>query len=909
MESQADDGTVNGDQDGARRRWGQHDTPRVRHITGIRIHQLTLPESLSYASKLVPETQQTIPEGYTLGESSRFTASPEPAPSSGHGQRPRTSSSGSTGIRRDREASGDSLSRVRTSSSSTVTLEPSSPVVGSMRTPRMARHRAPTLAGEALELGQAGAAKGSLAPERLHGSLSEQLEMAQVEKRRLARCFVVMKLPSPTGAKEDKVLNGNPSSSKRAKEEKLFRTKSNTQPRSASKPVSPTTRSPTPKTPTSPNSITRTVSLPGSDGTMRVRTSSITSQGPLRSPSSPFGSPRRSDIILNSNHKSSLRTPTQPRPLFPRASSSSASLPPPSVHTQDQLQIPFYISPIHPPSVFPRFTSLDPESDFAPWLGYGELASGVVEVEVWVQDGLNSLQLREGAEKGEDAGEGWKRLQGVGGLVDLGRLRRKKDGALGPPNGIEFTLSFDPKSIYYLPLPGTLSEDEDEENQVHRKSVRETRKKQGTGAGGLHQLVNLHAVIVDTQKSIKEVQGNVDRLLKEDVDHRALKREVSERENRVAVIKSMIADVEQRTDEVRARTSALTTSQQTRRSNLSDADEYSTTSYLQVSALSNEISSLDSERLGLLPKIHKLRAFHIQMLDSLFPIQILDPAILLYTIVGVPLPIPANPKDPAPPLTLPNHKIDERTTSSALALAAHLVQLLANLSGLPGGGLPYPITCAGSKSAVRDVVSVMQGARGFPLFAKGVERYRYEYGVFLLNKDIEMLMQEANIRLLDLRQTLPNLKTLLLTLSSPSYIPAPHRLPSTLGNDSGARSRSSTSIFGGASRDVSGTWGAGNTLPGGPGSWGISPSSSTGVGGGRESPLSFTAKANTASTGVLAGSPLAKRDLKGRRSMLAKDTSEMGLGSAESNGEEDGDVDEEKSVGDGMKRHAGGVVV
>ncbi|TYJ54739.1 hypothetical protein B9479_004587 [Cryptococcus floricola] len=899
MDTTADDGSVNGDHDDARRRWGQHDTPRVRHITGIRIHQLTLPESLSYASKLVPETQQTIPEDYTLGESSRFTASPEPAQSSSHGPRPRTSSSGSTALRRDRKTSGDSLFRPRSSSSSTVTLEPSSPVVGSMRTPRIARHRAPTLAGEALELGHTGAAKGSSAPDRLHGSLSEEQEMIQVDKRRLARCFVVLKLPPQPEARDDKKLNC--SATKRANEELLYRTRSNTQPRSASKPASPTSRSPTPKTPSSPNSIKRTVSLPGSDGTMRVRTSSLTSQASLKSPSSPFGSPRRSD--LNRTQKGSLRTAPKTRLPLPRAPSSSSSLPPLSASMQERPQIPFYISSIHPPSVFPRFTSLDPESDFAPWLGYGELASGVVEVEVWVQDGLDFQRARKGPEKGQEAGEGWKKLKGVGGLVDLGRLKKKKDGAVGSPNGIEFTLSFDPNGIYYVPLSESLPNDGDEEKPVHKK--RETRLKQGTGAGGLHQLVNLHAVIVDTQKSIKQVQGNVDRLLKEDVDHRALKREVSERENRVAVIKKMIEDVEQRTEEVRTRTSTLTTSHQTRRSNLSDADEYSTASYLQVSALSNEITSLDSERLGLQPKIHKLRAFHIQMLDSLFPIQILDPSILLYTIVGVPLPIPANPKDPAPPLTLPNHKIDERTTSSALALSAHLVQLLANLSGLPGGGLPYPITCAGSKSAVRDVVSVMQGARNFPLFARGVERYRYEYGVFLLNKDIEMLMQEANIRLLDLRQTLPNLKTLLLTLSSPSYIPAPHRLPSTLGSGSGGRSRSSTSIFGGASRETSGNWATGNTLPSGPGSWGISPSSSTGVGGGRESPLSFTAKAHPASMGGHAGSPLAKTGLKGRRSMLGKATREVDLGSAGSEGEEEGsgDEEEEKRVGDGVKRH------
>ena len=70
----------------------------------------------------------------------------------------------------------------------------------------------------------------------------------------------------------------------------------------------------------------------------------------------------------------------------------------------------------------------------------------------------------------------------------------------------------------------------------------------------------------------------------------------------------------------------------------------------------------------------------------------------------------------------------------------------------------------------------------FPLFSKGVDTYRFEYGVFLLNKDIEMvgslhlksvnvlnyilqLMSERDLRALDMRHTLPNLKNLLLTLS------------------------------------------------------------------------------------------------------------------------------------------------
>lgn len=87
----------------------------------------------------------------------------------------------------------------------------------------------------------------------------------------------------------------------------------------------------------------------------------------------------------------------------------------------------------------------------------------------------------------------------------------------------------------------------------------------------------------------------------------------------------------------------------------------------------------------------------------------------------------------------------------------------------------------------------------FPLYAKGVERYRYEYAVFLLNKNIETLMQEANGRLLDLRHTLPNLKVLLLTLSSPSSLPSQSSFPalsrSTTLYDSRASSRQTSSSW------------------------------------------------------------------------------------------------------------------
>jgi hypothetical protein len=85
----------------------------------------------------------------------------------------------------------------------------------------------------------------------------------------------------------------------------------------------------------------------------------------------------------------------------------------------------------------------------------------------------------------------------------------------------------------------------------------------------------------------------------------------------------------------------------------------------------------------------------------------------------------------------------------------------------------------------------MKGSRAFPLFAKGVDRYRFDYAVFLLNKNIEQvgppasqtrprkvcnadpppqLMFSQGLTVLDLRNTLPNLMTLMLSLSyDPSH--------------------------------------------------------------------------------------------------------------------------------------------
>lgn len=85
---------------------------------------------------------------------------------------------------------------------------------------------------------------------------------------------------------------------------------------------------------------------------------------------------------------------------------------------------------------------------------------------------------------------------------------------------------------------------------------------------------------------------------------------------------------------------------------------------------------------------------------------------IFFSILGVALPIPTQPKDPAPPIYLPaselppGTQLDEDSVATALGYVAMLVQTLA---GYLGQVLPYPVTCAGSRSAIKDPISVIQG--------------------------------------------------------------------------------------------------------------------------------------------------------------------------------------------------------
>ena len=130
---------------------------------------------------------------------------------------------------------------------------------------------------------------------------------------------------------------------------------------------------------------------------------------------------------------------------------------------------------------------------------------------------------------------------------------------------------------------------------------------------------------------------------------------------------------------------------------------------------------------------------------------------------------------------LPNSNFHS-TILSANAVAAalgHTAHCVHHLSSYLSALLPYPIEPRASISTISDPISLLapSQSRIFPLYvsargdniasASGSAAFgRFEYAVFLLNKDIEALATKLGVRVMDIRQTLPNLKYVFLVATA-----------------------------------------------------------------------------------------------------------------------------------------------
>jgi len=85
--------------------------------------------------------------------------------------------------------------------------------------------------------------------------------------------------------------------------------------------------------------------------------------------------------------------------------------------------------------------------------------------------------------------------------------------------------------------------------------------------------------------------------------------------------------------------------------------------------------------------------------------------------------------------------------------------MLAKYLDIP---LRYSIISKCSRSGIINIQSASKGL--YPLYSRGVDSSRFQYAVFLLNKNVEQLLDSKEQGLKqprELRETLPNLKKLL----------------------------------------------------------------------------------------------------------------------------------------------------
>ncbi|KAI8983346.1 UV radiation resistance protein and autophagy-related subunit 14-domain-containing protein [Trametes punicea] len=555
----------------------------------------------------------------------------------------------------------------------------------------------------------------------------------------------------------------------------------------------------------------------------------------VKSPSRTSPSKTRQPIppsLTSSSITSRSQSPSEPASPKPLAGPSKA--------VGDTLPVPDYISPVHRPSTNPMFQLS--QYEFAPGT---DSSTSKMRVEVWahVHDGdarstasrLHAATDTKGKGKERQSAEEetrseWKVLESW--EVDLNRLMPLTEDLAAhpshlPSNTLLVTLStgetlYTPPSSLRSTSPSrppspNAGYNSDPETDVHRvrevgdvpprlegglestltnpvlsdADGRQSRRKRTVKSATFQdilKLINLQACIVDTEQSLGEVVREVDKMVVHN-EVGILLREISEREAWVSELKEQRSKVEQNSQELRSRIEARREDIRRRREVLALARQAHDEDLVAASQFQETISQERARLSSLRSMLPIIRSNLISIVSFIYPIELVSPPDLLFTILDVPLPIPLGATDPAPPLSLPGHKeVTEDGVATALGYAAQVVQLLA---AYLGHRLVYPVTCVGSRSMIKDGISAMVGPRNFPLFSKGVDTYRFEYAVFLLNKDIEMLMTERNLRALDMRHTLPNLKNLLLTLTDNEQRIIPgHRVASSSVSISSLQSQS-----------------------------------------------------------------------------------------------------------------------
>ncbi|KAL8671025.1 MAG: hypothetical protein Q9168_004457 [Polycauliona sp. 1 TL-2023] len=269
----------------------------------------------------------------------------------------------------------------------------------------------------------------------------------------------------------------------------------------------------------------------------------------------------------------------------------------------------------------------------------------------------------------------------------------------------------------------------------------------------LMRLSNLDDCIQDALTTREKITSQIHSMLEKQKGDRELERSAAQAQDCWTSSKRAVSMAQRQIRAAQTRRSELQVSLGARRDAIRSgtASQERSQSHLVSSRtkLADDVSLHQEIRSGVTGQFRRV----CEDLLQIYPVEPIPKKALAFTIHGLPL---ANATSPS---------LDVATTAAALGHVAHVTHVLSLYLSIH---LPYPLTPCGSSSTVYDPISASlqsEAARTFPLNAKGVVTYRFEYGVFLLNSDIEMLMSRQGIKIVDLRHTLPNLKYLLTVLT------------------------------------------------------------------------------------------------------------------------------------------------
>ena len=277
----------------------------------------------------------------------------------------------------------------------------------------------------------------------------------------------------------------------------------------------------------------------------------------------------------------------------------------------------------------------------------------------------------------------------------------------------------------------------------------------------LLRLAKLDDSIQDALSVRDRLAADLENLLLRNREALEQRDEVQEAEDRLKTIEYAKTTVQKQVDKARKRVeerrSSLLARQTLMNQDLSSRSQRQKSMELTQAEVPHLKDEIDMRKKA----IHAQRRRVCEDLQKIYPISPVPKQSLAFTIRDIRLP---DSED------MDSASVDD--IGAALGHAAHVVLLFSYYLSQP---LVYPVNIRGSMSTIEDGISLLKTSastttkysddvslRTYPLYSKGVPRFRFEYALFLLNKNIQLLLESSfSVRVLDIRQTLPNLKYLL----------------------------------------------------------------------------------------------------------------------------------------------------